>query len=141
MFGGLESVVIAVTDIDRAVAQYRELLHQESASTSTRGTLRTAFFDFEDSSLGFLQDDDTDSPVGRFIARRGEGLYYVGLHADDPTAAVSTLRAEDVRLVGDPGEGAEVTHTSGMVFIHPSVASGALVRILPRHHVHSDGTD
>ncbi len=141
MFGGLESVVIAVKDIDHAVEQYRALLHQEPASTSTRGTLRTAFFDFEDSSLGFLQDDDPDSPVGRFIARRGEGLYYVGLHSDDPTAVVGELRDEEVRLVGDPGPGAEVTHTSGMVFIHPSVASGALIRILPRHHRHAGETD
>lgn len=132
MFRGIENVTIAVADIDAAIAQYRIILGQEPNTRSgSDGTMKTAWFDLAESSLELVQDDDPNSPVGRFMARYGGGLYYVALKADDPTETVAELRAKQVRLVGDPGEGVAIRNEA---FVHPAAASGVLMRILPLHY-------
>ena len=124
-------MTIAVPDIEAAIAQYRAFLGREPSTRGDTGTMKTAWFDFEATSLELVQDDDPDSPVGRFMARAGGGVYYVALKTDDPTETVAELREKKIRLVGDPGEGVKIYNEA---FIHPSEASRVLVRILPLNY-------
>jgi len=128
MFRGIENVTIAVKDIDASIEQYNVILDQEPNTRSTNGTMKTAWYDLPNSSIELVQDDDPQSPVGRFMTKTGGGLYYVALHADSPQETVAELRAKDVRLVGAPPEGAPVHNEA---FVHPAAASGVLIRILP----------
>ena len=128
MFRGIENVTIAVKDIEAAIAQYNVVLGREPNTRGTNGTMQTAWYDLDHSSIELVQDDDPNSTVGRFMTRTGGGLYYVALHTDDPTETVADLRAKEVRLFGDPGDGVKIYNEA---FVHPAAASGVLIRILP----------
>ena len=58
MFRGVESVTIAVPDIEAAIDQYRAFLGREPSTRGDTGTMKTAWFDFEATSLELVQDDD-----------------------------------------------------------------------------------
>ena len=77
--------------------------------------------------LELLQADDADSPVGRFLGRRGPGLHHITLAVDDLSATLARLRARGVRLIDEtPRTGAG---GSRIAFIHPSSAEGVLVEL------------
>ena len=69
----------------------------------------------------------TDSPIAKFLSRRGPGLHHVTLEVDDIARALSELKTRGVRLIDDqPRPGA---HGSLVAFIHPSSAQGVLVEL------------
>ena len=68
-----------------------------------------------------------DSPIAKFVAKRGPGLHHITLRVDDIGAALAQLKAKGVRLIDEsPREGA---HGSLVAFIHPSSAHGVLVEL------------
>lgn len=79
-----------------AIAQYNVVLGREPDTRGTTGTMRVAWYDLEQSSIELVQDDDPNSPVARFVAKHGGGLYYVGLHSDDPRAEIDGLKTRGV---------------------------------------------
>lgn len=78
--------------------------------------------------LELLQPTMADSPVGRFLARRGEGLHHIALRVPDLPAAVAHLRAHGVRLVSERVQTGAGGHR--YVFVHPASASGVLVELV-----------
>ena len=68
-----------------------------------------------------------DSPVGRFLDKRGEGLHHVALKVPDLNAAVERLRAAGARLLNEPRAGAG-GHI--YVFVHPASAGGVLLELI-----------
>jgi methylmalonyl-CoA epimerase len=69
-----------------------------------------------------------DTPVGRFLERRGPGVHHVGYRVDDVAAALETLRAEGVRLVDEaPRRGSRGTT---IAFVHPTGTCGVLVELV-----------
>ena len=77
--------------------------------------------------IELLESTDPDSVVGRFLARRGEGLHHVALRVPDLAAAVARLRAAGARLLGEPQTGAGGHR---YVFLHPASTGGVLLELI-----------
>ena len=125
----LDHIGIAVDDIDAALAFYRAALGLDVDGTEevpAQG-VRAHFLRVGSASLELLEATADDSPIGRFVGRRGPGLHHITLRVDDIAASLERLRAQGVRLIDEvPRDGAE---GALVAFVHPSSAHGVLVEL------------
>src|SRR5688572_8642616 len=125
----LDHVGIAVTDLQASLAFFKDVLglHVESSEEVASQRVRATFLNTGQSTFEMLEATAPDSPIAKFIEKRGAGLHHVALRVDDIEAALAHLRGRGVRLIDEqarPGaEGALVA------FIHPSAAHGILVEL------------
>jgi methylmalonyl-CoA/ethylmalonyl-CoA epimerase len=125
----LDHIGIAVSDIDAALAFYRDALglEIEAAEEVTSQRVRAHFIPAGEAALELLEATAVDSPIAKYVAKRGPGLHHITLRVDDIRAALEQLKARGVRLIDDtPRRGA---HGSLVAFIHPSSAHGVLVEL------------
>jgi len=125
----LDHVGIAVRDIAEAVAFYRDALGLEVVSTEEVAAqrVRAHFVPVGESSLELLEATTADSPIARFVEKRGPGVHHITLRVDDIRAALARLTQRGVRLIDDePRIGAE---GALVAFVHPSSAHGVLVEL------------
>src|SRR5688572_7351006 len=128
----LDHVGIAVQDIQKALAFYREGLgldvHAPEEVASER--VRVHAVPVGQPWLELLEATAADSAIATYIARRGPGIHHVTLRVEDIRAALAHLNARGVRLINsEPRPGAE---GSLVAFIHPSSAHGVLVELKQR---------
>ena len=125
----LDHVGIAVDDLDAALEFYAGALGLEveaSEDVPSQG-VRAHFVRVGSAALELLEATAEESPVRRFVDRRGAGLHHVTLRVDDIAAALARLKARGVRLVDEtPREGAE---GALVAFVHPAAAHGVLVEL------------
>ncbi len=132
LFTAIDHVGVAVPDLDRAVAWYREhfgmeVVHQE---VNEEQGVREAMLRIGDSGscVQLLAPLSADSPIGRFLERHGPGIQQVAYRVDDVVAASRVLRERGLRLLYDePRRG---TAGSRVNFVHPKDAGGVLVEIV-----------
>jgi methylmalonyl-CoA/ethylmalonyl-CoA epimerase len=125
----IDHVGIAVSNIAEALAFYRDALGLEvepPEDVISQG-VRAHFIPAGDAAIELLEATSADSPIARFVAKRGPGIHHITLRVDDIGAALAQLQARGVRLIDQiPREGA---HGSRVAFIHPSSAHGVLVEL------------
>jgi len=125
----LDHVGIAVADLADALAFYRDGLGLEVEAVEEIGSqrVRAHLVRAGDATLELLEATAPDSPIARFIERRGPGLHHITFEVDDIRAALAGLKARGVRLIDEsPRPGAEGAQVA---FIHPSSAHGVLVEL------------
>lgn len=106
---------------------YREVLGLETADVEDSDGARIAAFKAGESLVELLESADADTPVGKFLARRGPGLHHVCFAVDDIEATLDRCRAAGVRLIDEtPRTGAEGKR---IAFLHPSSTGGVLVEL------------
>jgi methylmalonyl-CoA epimerase len=132
MKASLDHIGIAVQDIDKALAFYRDALglevHPPEEVVTER--VRARAVPVGGPSLELLEATAPDSTIATYIGKRGPGLHHVTLRVDDLRAALAHLSARGVRLINsEPRPGAE---GSLVAFIHPSAAHGVLVELKQR---------
>jgi len=130
MLSDIDHVGIAVEDLDEAVERYRRTLGVEPThrETNREQGVEEVLFRVGTSYIQLLAPLGPNTPVGRFLARRGPGLHHVGYRVDDVAAALHRLRSEGVRLVDDaPRPGSRGTTVA---FVHPSGLGGVLVELV-----------
>ena len=126
MFASIDHIGVAVDDLDAAIATHRDtfgmlLVHRETIGEQG---VEAALLDVGDSHVELLAPLGDDTPVGRFLARRGPGLHHVAYRVDDVEAALDGLRAAGVRLIDEaPRPG---IRGSRVACVHPSAARGVL---------------
>jgi methylmalonyl-CoA/ethylmalonyl-CoA epimerase len=127
----IDHVGIAVESIESALTIYRALGLAEAHREEVPGQgVRTAFLPVGESRIELLEPTGSDSPVGRFLAKRGPGVHHVCFAVDDLDAAVAELTRRGVRLVNAaPAAGAQGTR---VVFLHPSSCGGVLIELAER---------
>lgn len=124
----IDHLGIAVKSIASARGIYEALgLNVMREETIEHEQVRTAMIPVDDSRIELLEPTSEDSPVGRFLARRGEGLHHVALHVDDISATLETLKAKGARLISDDIQIGAGGHF--YFFVHPSSAGGVLLEI------------
>ncbi len=128
--GRLDHLGIAVRSLDSALAFYgRALGLAETAPEEVpQEKVRVVMLPAGESRIELLEATSSDSPIARFIAKRGEGLHHVALRVPDLAAAVERLRASGARLVSE-----SIQSGAGgrrYVFVHPSSAGGVLVELV-----------
>jgi methylmalonyl-CoA/ethylmalonyl-CoA epimerase len=124
----IDHIGIAVGDIAEALAFYRDALGLEIDPEDVPSQrVRAHFIPAGESALELLEATSDDSPIAKYVARRGPGLHHITLRVDDIAAALAQLKARGVRLIDEsPRPGA---HGSRVAFIHPSSAQGVLVEL------------
>lgn len=129
MFEGVDHVVIAVEDLEKAVSQYETLFDVEVGSRGEPPgeTYRNAMFRFPETMVELISPKSEEGPVARRLGIAGEGVYLMAMRVDDLSATVAKLREQGVRLIGDPGEGNPIT---GQLFVHPAESAGVLVQLV-----------
>ena len=124
----IDHLGIAVKSLSAARVLYEQLgLQVVSEETVEHEKVRVAMVPVGESRLELLEATAEDSPVARFIARRGEGLHHVALHVPDLSAAVEALKRAGARLVSDEIKVGAGGHL--YVFVHPSSAGGVLLEL------------
>jgi methylmalonyl-CoA/ethylmalonyl-CoA epimerase len=126
----IDHVGIAVRDLEAAVEHYRrtfgvEPIHRERIE---KDGVEEALFRVGTSYVQLLAPTGPDTPVGKFLEKRGEGVHHVGYRVDDVAAVVQHLRAEGVPMVDEvPRPGSRGTTVA---FAHPKGFGGVLVELV-----------
>jgi methylmalonyl-CoA epimerase len=125
----IDHLGIAVRSIDEALEFYQEQLGLSVGARETveHEKVHVAMMPLEGSRIELLEPTEADSPVGKFLDKRGEGLHHVALKVPDLNAAVERLRASGARLLNEPRAGAG-GHL--YVFVHPASAGGVLWELI-----------
>jgi len=126
----LDHVAVAVRDLDVAVARHRQLYRVEPLYrevVESQG-VEEAMLPLGGSFLQLLAPLTEDSPVGRFLARSGEGLHHIAFAVADVDAALQHLASQGARLVDTHarpgGRGTRIA------FVHPAASAGTLVELV-----------
>lgn len=129
MASRINHIAIAVRATSAALHLYTDVLGLKAHPTTrhdAEGVLVT-FVDAEGARLEVLEPVEADSPVGRFLEKRGEGIHHICLEVDDLAAASAELAAQGYNLI-DP---TPRRNPEGelYVFLHPNSTSGALIEL------------
>lgn len=128
----IDHLGIAVRSIPDSLGFYREALGMELAATETieDQAVRVALLAVGESRIELLEPFSDDTPVGRFIAKRGEGLHHICYEVEDLASKIEDLKSRGVRVLdGYPRRGAE---GKLVAFLHPASASGVLVELVEK---------
>src|ERR1700733_9322044 len=124
----IDPLGIAVASLDSARALYESLgLKIASQETVEHEQVKVAMIPMEGGRIELLEPTSEDSPVGRFLRKRGEGLHHVALQVENIAASLASLQACGVRLVNDQIQVGACGHL--YFFVHPSSAGGVLLEI------------
>ncbi len=125
----LDHVGIAVGDVAQALAFYRDALglKVDTPEEVASQRVRAHFIPLGESAIELLEATAEDSPIARYVAKRGPGLHHITVRVDDIRAALAQLKTKGVRLIDEaPRPGA---HGSLIAFVHPASAHGVLVEL------------
>jgi methylmalonyl-CoA/ethylmalonyl-CoA epimerase len=123
----LDHIGIAVTSLDSAKI-YEELgLAVQHVETVETQKVKTAFLSVGDANLELLEPTSPDSPIAKFIEKRGEGIHHICLRVENIEEHLARLKAAGYRLVNEaPVPGA---HGCRVAFLHPSAGNGVLIEL------------
>ena len=134
---GIDHLGIAVKSIAAARGFYELLgLQVSHEETVEQEQVRTAMLDLGESRIELLEPTADDSTIGKYLAKRGEGLHHVAVHVPDIEMTFAKLKAAGVRLVRE-----EIRVGAGghrYFFVHPASAGGVLVEVVGDAAVRKD---
>ena len=137
MFRRIDHIGIAVADLEAAVAVHERTYGMRAAhrETLTEQGVEAVLFDVGENHVELLRPLDADTPVGRFLERRGPGLHHVAYQVPDLDAALAQLREDGVRLIDAvPRTGIRGTRVA---FLHPSACASVLTELVEPATVHA----
>jgi methylmalonyl-CoA/ethylmalonyl-CoA epimerase len=131
MIGRLNHVAIAVRDIAKAAALYRDTLGAEvsAAVALPEHGVTTVFITLPNTKIELLEPFGKDSPIAKFLERNPDGgIHHVCYEVDDIRAVRDALRQAGARVLGD-GEPKIGSHGKPILFLHPKDFFGTLVEL------------
>src|SRR6187397_2997864 len=130
MFGRIDHIGVAVEDLDAAIALYEQSFEMELAHRETVESqgVEAVLLDVGDGHVELLRPLDPETAVGKFLARKGEGLHHVAYAVDDIDATLGKLAAAGLELIDD--EARTGIRDSRVAFLHPRSTGGVLTEIV-----------
>ncbi len=128
----IHHVGIAVESLVTAVAIFEKLLGRapDSEEVVEDQKVRLAIFNLGGARIELLEPTAPDSPVARFLAKRGQGLHHLTLAVPDLDAALRRFETSGIRLIDrTPRLGAG---NERIVFVHPSSTAGVLIELVEK---------
>lgn len=130
MFETIDHVGVAVLDLERAASLYETafgmpVVHRETVESQG---VEAALLEIGDTHVELLRPLGPETVVGRFVARRGEGLHHVAYRVDDIDATLAGLRQAGVELIDT--EARAGIRESRVAFLHPRAAAGVLTELV-----------
>jgi methylmalonyl-CoA epimerase len=128
----IDHLGIAVKSLTAAKGIYEKLgLSVSPEETVEHEQVRLVMVPVGESRLELLEPTSDDSTIGRFIAKRGEGLHHVCMRVPNLAAVVEKLKKEGVRLVSEEIKEGAGGHS--YVFVHPASTGGVLLELVEGH--------
>ena len=130
MFARVDHIGVAVEDLDAAIALHEgaydmQLVHREVVEEQG---VEAVLLDVGEGHVELLRPLRDDTPVGRFLAKRGPGLHHVAYQVADVAATLIALRERGLRLIDEqPRTG---IRGSRVAFLHPASSGGVLTEIV-----------
>ena len=136
MLNKIEHVALAVADLDAAVAHYEEVwgLAVEHRERVDDQGVEEAMLPLGDSYLQLLGATGPDTTVGKFLARKGEGLHHIAYEVEDLEGALAELKAKGVPLIDEAPRRGGRGHM--VAFVHPKGNHGLLVELIQSPGAH-----
>ena len=137
MLARIDHIGVAVEDLDAALALYErdfaiELVHRETVESQG---VEAVLLDVGENHVELLSPLGEETPVGKFLAKRGPGLHHVAYQVADIDAALAGLRDAGVRMIDEqPRTG---IRSSRVAFLHPSASGGVLTELVEPAEVHA----
>jgi len=125
----IEHIGIAVNSVKLAGGIYEKLLNTAVYKTEDVASegVKTAFLQSGPNKIELLEATDPDSPIARFIAKKGEGVHHIAFEVTDIVAEMQRLKTEGFVLLNDvPKQGAD---NKLVCFVHPKSANGVLIEL------------
>lgn len=125
----IDHIGIAVGDLEESLRFFRDALGLEldAPEDVPSQRVRAHFLQAGEAAVELVEPTADDSPIAKFVAKRGPGIHHIALKVDDIVAALAELKAKGVRLIDEvPRPGA---HNSLVAFIHPASTHGVLVEL------------
>ena len=118
---------IAVRSLDEILPFYRDVLGLPEMPLDDADGAAIAGLSAGDPLVELLEAESPDSPIGRFVAKRGPGIHHICFAVDDLDATMERCRAAGIRLIDEsPRIGAEKKR---IAFLHPSATAGVLIEL------------
>jgi len=130
MFARVDHIGVAVEDLDAAIALHEQaygmaVAHREVVEAQG---VEAVLLDVGENHVELLRPLDGETPVGRFLSKRGPGLHHVAYQVSDVQATLDTLRDRGLRLIDEtPRTG---IRGSRVAFLHPESSGGVLTEIV-----------
>ena len=125
----IEHIGIAVKDLEQANRTYESLLGTPCYKTEAVESegVETSFFKVGESKIELLAATSEDSPIAKFLAKKGEGIHHIAFYVDDIRAEMERLEKEGFVLLNEtPKKGAD---NKLVAFLHPKSSNGVLVEL------------
>jgi methylmalonyl-CoA epimerase len=130
MFNRVDHIGVAVEDLDASLELYERdygmtLVHRETVAEQG---VEAVLLDVGENHIELLAATDPDTPVGRFLAKKGPGMHHVAYQVEDIEATLAALKSAGLRLIDEtPRTG---IRNSRVAFLHPATAGGLLTEIV-----------
>lgn len=125
----IEHIGIAVKDLKVSGTVYEKILGgsiYKTESVESEGVI-TAFLRCGESKIELLEASNDESPIAKFIDKKGEGIHHIAFSVSDIKAEVQRLKAEGFQILNEePRKGAD---NKWVVFVHPKSCSGVLIEL------------
>jgi methylmalonyl-CoA/ethylmalonyl-CoA epimerase len=130
MFAAIDHVGVAVKSLDEALTLYGstlglKLVHREVVSDQG---VEAALLDVGESHVELLAPLSDDTPVGKFVAKKGAGLHHVAYRVDDINQTLADLNREGVRMIDEVAR--KGIRDSMVAFVHPEATGGVLTELV-----------
>lgn len=125
----IEHIGIAVKDLDTSNALFAKLLgvsHYKIEEVATEG-VKTSFFKSGPNKIELLEATNPDSPIAKFLEKKGEGIHHIAFAVEDIVSEISRLKEEGFVVLNEtPKQGAD---NKLVAFLHPKGTNGVLVEL------------
>lgn len=125
----IEHIGIAVKDLQSAIPYYENILGLSCYAVEEvlDQKVKTAFFKVGQTKIELLEATSDDSPIAKFIEKKGEGIHHIAFCVDSVTNALAAAEANGITLIDSkPRKGAEGLH---IAFLHPKSTLGILTEL------------
>ena len=126
----IDHIGIATNGIKEAAAAYRDALGIQVTETEevSGQQVRVAMLPIGESRIELLEATSADSPISKFLAKRGPGIHHIALRVEDIRARLADLKSKGARLIDEEPR----TGAGGclVAFIHPSSTGGVLIELV-----------
>ena len=130
----ISHIGIAVESIEKWIGFYRDVLGLEYGGSEEvpEQKVRVAFLTIGESNIELLEPTSEDSPIAKFLEKRGGGIHHIAIQVDDIEAALVRHQEAGARLIDNtPRIGA---HNMKIAFIHPKASGGVLLELCEPSH-------
>ncbi|MCF7568749.1 methylmalonyl-CoA epimerase [Sabulilitoribacter arenilitoris] len=125
----IEHIGIAVKSLEKSSELFSKLFgkaHYKVEEVASEG-VKTSFFKIGENKIELLEGTNDDSPITKFIAKKGEGIHHIAFDVDDIQTEIKRLKKEGFKVLNEtPKNGAD---NKLVAFLHPKSSNGVLIEL------------